>query len=429
MIRDATIRPVISGVEPPLRMQTSWCSMTSRRFCARATAAGSSRCRHRSAGMVLGGVLRRRSPASPARPDLFWPPLAWTLLGVVRPTLHAADGLVGGISRTGMERTARISAARPPTIGRRNAPALDGVPPERFSVRWTGFLTVGRSGLYTFATTSDDGSQLIVDNQLVVDNSGPHSLRTRSGSIRLDRGSYAVVLRYVQFGAASALDWSWSRDGSAYAPVPAWALSQRRTTLRDCAQRPDRRVGTLELRDRDGAGCGVVPARWPERRGDGPVGGGPPPGSNGVASQHGISGFLGLDYCRDPIHALGGRRRQYPFYSSVEGTIRDLNGTAFTMLRRFDAFQADINNPQSDESILPIRVQEMLTMLRGHGVERYRVSESIAELLGVSADRGVGLAAQAREKAKAEFVLNGEPVMPSCQLIDKQREVSLVYCP
>ena len=33
------------------------------------------------------------------------------------------------------------------------------------------------------------------------------------------------------------------------------------------------------------------------------------------------------------------------------------------------------------------------------------------------------------KEAKAEFVLNGEPVLSSCQLVDKQREVSLVYCP
>src|SRR5205814_6094763 len=70
-------------------------------------------------------------------------------------------------------------------------------------------------------------SELLIDNRLVVDNRGMHSLETRSGGIRLDRGSHAVVLRYVQFGAASLLDWSWSRDGGAHAAVPGWALSQR----------------------------------------------------------------------------------------------------------------------------------------------------------------------------------------------------------
>jgi len=290
-------------------------------------------------------------------------------------------------------------------------------------------LTVGGSGLYTFATTSDDGSQLIVDNQLVVDNTGPHGLRTRSGSIRLDRGSYAVALRYVQYGADSALDWSWSRDGSDYSPVPAWGLSQRRTTY---ATALSARIVDWGLRAfgimtvlvaawyiRVGL-SGEEMGRWAERR------------RLEVTASYRNTQSLAFSVLI--IVAIlfmpwedGG---QSPFYSSVEGTIRTLNGTAFTMLRRFDAFQADINNPHSDESILPIRVQETLTMLRGHGLDRYRVSESIeADSWGFQQIVASAWPRKLEKKAKAEFVLNGEPVLSSCQLIDKQREVSLVYCP
>ena len=106
----------------------------------------------------------------------------------------------------------------------------DGVLPERFSVRWTGFITVGRGGLYNFATASDDGLQLFVDNRVVVDNGGQHGLTRLTGAIQLAGGSHSVELRYVQFAAVSALDGPWAREGADFSPVPAAALTQRRTT-------------------------------------------------------------------------------------------------------------------------------------------------------------------------------------------------------
>ena len=72
----------------------------------------------------------------------------------------------------------------------------------------------------------------------------------------------------------------------------------------------------------------------------------------------------------------------------------------------------------------------MLTMLRGHEVERYQLSNSIAGDEWV-AQQIVATAwpRKLENGAKAEFVLNGEPLGSSCRLIEKQREVSLVYCP
>jgi hypothetical protein len=156
--------------------------------------------------------------------------LVWTLLGVVRPTVAAADGLAGEyFANPGWAGSPAFSVVDTDPSTDTMKWRWEGFPPEQFSVRWTGFLTVGRPGLYTFATTSDDASQLMVDHQLVVENSGRHSVTTRSGSIRLDRGSHKVELLYLQLGGDFALSWTWSRDGGADAPVPAWALSQRPT--------------------------------------------------------------------------------------------------------------------------------------------------------------------------------------------------------
>jgi hypothetical protein len=69
-------------------------------------------------------------------------------------------------------------------------------------------------------------------------------------------------------------------------------------------------------------------------------------------------------------------------------------------------------------------------MLRGHGVQQYRVSVSIAgdaweyqQIVASAWPRRL------EKEAKALFVLNAEPITPGCHVIEKQKEVSFVYCP
>jgi PA14 domain-containing protein len=103
-----------------------------------------------------------------------------------------------------------------------------GSPPSVFSARWFGYLTVRRPGLYTFATSSDDGSSLSVDGTLVVNNGGVHGEETRMGRVWLDRGPHFVLLEYAQAGGDYAMNWAWARDGGSLSAVPPWALSPGR---------------------------------------------------------------------------------------------------------------------------------------------------------------------------------------------------------
>jgi hypothetical protein len=317
----------------------------------------------------------------------------------------------------------------PSTVGMRQR--WGDVPPEQFSVRWTGFLAVGRPGLYTFATTSDDGSQLMIDNRLVVDNGGMHGAATRSGSIRLDRGAHVVVLRYVQFAAASVLDWSWAVNGDAYAPVPAWLLSQRPTSYATAVNARIVKWGLqgssivivlttlwcvrVGLRGREEA-----VGEWLAARGRNLT----KPYRSTASFVFSVSVFTAILFLPWPDAG-----HQY-FSQAVVATIRDLNRAATSALVRFDAFQADINNPQTGEHVLPVRVQEMLAMLRSRGVQQYRLSVSIVDDAWGYQQIVVSAWPRRLEKAaKAEFVLNVEPIVPECRLIEKQSEVSLVYCP
>jgi hypothetical protein len=108
---------------------------------------------------------------------------------------------------------------------------LDGQVPPQFSVRWFGYLTILRSGLYTFATSSDDGSRLSIDGQLVVNNGGIHGLETRTGRLQLNRGPHIVLIEYEQAGGPYAMDWSWARGSQSLSGVPEWLFSPGRSEL------------------------------------------------------------------------------------------------------------------------------------------------------------------------------------------------------
>jgi hypothetical protein len=104
-------------------------------------------------------------------------------------------------------------------------------PPPAFSVQWSGYVFIDRPGVYTFATTSDDGSFLHIDGRLVVDNGGEHAALTRDGRIQLDTGPHNVVLQFFQArGSSYSIDWLWGRDPQSLSSVPLWALSTRPQT-------------------------------------------------------------------------------------------------------------------------------------------------------------------------------------------------------
>ena len=67
-----------------------------------------------------------------------------------------------------------------------------------FSFNFTGFINVPADGQYTFYTTSDDGSNLYIDNVLVVNNDGLHGATEKSGTIGLKAGKHAISVGYFQ---------------------------------------------------------------------------------------------------------------------------------------------------------------------------------------------------------------------------------------
>ncbi|MGB2806995.1 MAG: lamin tail domain-containing protein, partial [Sedimentisphaerales bacterium] len=84
---------------------------------------------------------------------------------------------------------------------------------EYFGFRFTALIGVPANGTYTFYTTSDDGSQLFIEDNLVVDNDGLHSMVESSGSIYLDAGRHPITVTFFEKTGGEGLIVSYEGPG------------------------------------------------------------------------------------------------------------------------------------------------------------------------------------------------------------------------
>jgi mono/diheme cytochrome c family protein len=93
--------------------------------------------------------------------------------------------------------------------------------PNDMALRFEGELRLEAAGDYTFYLTSDDGSRLWVDGQLVADNDGIHPPGTKEGRISLIKGPHRVVAAVFNAGGGAELDVEISRFGRGRQPLAA----------------------------------------------------------------------------------------------------------------------------------------------------------------------------------------------------------------
>ena len=96
---------------------------------------------------------------------------------------------------------------------------------DRCGMIWKGYIYIPQTYGHQFFLESDDGSQLLLDGQLVVDNGGDHGMVEASGYANLQQGWHQLQLLYFNSGGASGLKVSFAPVGGARQPVPAQALA------------------------------------------------------------------------------------------------------------------------------------------------------------------------------------------------------------
>ena len=105
------------------------------------------------------------------------------------------------------------------------------LPKNVFSVKWEGHIFIPTTDSYQFWTNSDDGSQLFIDDNLVVRNGGEHGLLEKQGKIHLRQGMHSIRIRYMQNGGLAALRVFWAQEPFPRAPIETARLFPKSDSL------------------------------------------------------------------------------------------------------------------------------------------------------------------------------------------------------
>ena len=96
---------------------------------------------------------------------------------------------------------------------------------EHFAIRFRGRLMIENPGIHIFKILSDDGAQLYINSELIVDNDGIHAVLTKEGRATLTVGLHDVEIRYFQGPRFHiALQWFWQPPGGTEEIIPPEVL-------------------------------------------------------------------------------------------------------------------------------------------------------------------------------------------------------------
>ncbi len=89
-----------------------------------------------------------------------------------------------------------------------------------------GYVNIATAGSYTFRLTSDDGSRLLIDDSLVINNDGLHGPTPLEGTITLTTGYHALRIEHFEQSGGQQLTLDWRTPGSSsFVLVPNSVLS------------------------------------------------------------------------------------------------------------------------------------------------------------------------------------------------------------
>ena len=94
-------------------------------------------------------------------------------------------------------------------------------------------LNIATAGEHTFRLTSDDGSVLRIDGNVVVDHDGLHGDTSKDGAVTLTAGDHDLRIDYIEAGGGQVLKLEWRAPGSSsFVVVPSSVLSTEAGVVR-----------------------------------------------------------------------------------------------------------------------------------------------------------------------------------------------------
>jgi len=122
-------------------------------------------------------------------------------------------------STADMTPNAEVKRGTLPTFTIKEAPLED-----HFGYEYRAWIKIPETGAYRFYTYSDDGSKLLIDGNLIIDNDGSRSARYLSEKVGLDAGFHELRVLYFEDYSGEVLVVGYAGRNVLYMEIPADVL-------------------------------------------------------------------------------------------------------------------------------------------------------------------------------------------------------------
>ncbi len=164
---------------------------------------------HRSDQVLVSGALVTIDAVPAAPPGVVVVEQATDFGGPRASGLNALRGLVffvpngtshlhdtASLSPVAVLYTSRLDIS--PRSWQSGFPGVPGGRNEWFQLTYEGEFVTSRGGSHQFELLSDDGSRLLIDDQVVIDNDGRHPPKSAQGAVVLQPGKHRIRVSYFQ---------------------------------------------------------------------------------------------------------------------------------------------------------------------------------------------------------------------------------------
>ncbi|TKK67662.1 hypothetical protein FC093_12990 [Ilyomonas limi] len=90
---------------------------------------------------------------------------------------------------------------------------------DKFAFLFEGYINIAKDGIYTFSTSSDDGSALYIDGEQIVNNDEAAGGLEREGKIALKKGYHKIKVAYYDSGGGNNLTAFIQTEGGNKQPI------------------------------------------------------------------------------------------------------------------------------------------------------------------------------------------------------------------
>lgn len=99
-----------------------------------------------------------------------------------------------------------------------------------FGIKARGYLNIPATGKYTFRLVSDDGSNLIIDGQEIINHDGLHGADPKTGAVALEEGIHPFAIDFFQGYGGKMISFEY-KVGAGYQVVPGTMIVHNRKEL------------------------------------------------------------------------------------------------------------------------------------------------------------------------------------------------------